>query len=267
MLLLVVLVACGQPAPSANGPSDAVFPHSQAFIDNHGVAWRQSGTCTQCHSVYGEEPSAGPSCVECHAAYPHRDGMAHGSMHGALWQSDPTACVKCHGEEGDRQPAEAPVGQCTGCHATYPHPSTWRAPTSHGAAVLAHGGTQSCQGCHGAQLTLCSTCHAQYPHPSDWIDPSAHGAAFEAAGAQSCDGCHAEPDPLASGAVGSAGGVPACSQCHAVFPHPADWTPTGHIPVVQAQGAKSCEGCHAPGSLVGPRIPNNCASACHGEGL
>ncbi len=260
LALLLVLVGCGRPVPYADGPPDSVFPHDAAFLAAHGTAWKETGACTGCHAVYGEAEAAGPACTACHPAYPHTPAVALGAVHGPAWQGKPSDCTSCHGEDGDRVPAGAAAGACVSCHTTYPHTTTWRAPAGHGAAVLAHGGAAACESCHGADLAFCASCHPSYPHPEGWSQPEAHGHAWLAGGAaDTCgSGCHTAPVE---------GGTPACAQCHASYPHPADWTPTGHIPTVQTLTQGACAGCHTPGSLRGPAIPNNCASACHGEGL
>lgn len=259
LVLVLLLVGCGRPAPSAGGDSEGLFPHADDYVEgDHGVDWKADpASCTTCHDPTGATEQVGPACTTCHASYPHDDTFAAGAAHGPRWLSDPGPCVDCHGEQGTEAPAGASPGACTGCHSTFPHPEGFTSPDEHGAAVLAHGGTEACQGCHGIDYQAypsgeCSTCHATYPHGSGWIGE--HGQAFLAG--SSCDDCHGAPE---------VDGVTACAQCHATFPHPDGWT-QGHIPPVQAQGDAACVQCHPAGSFDdAPTIPQaaSCAPGCH----
>lgn len=273
LLLVLLALGCGRAvSPDAGDPS-ASFPHAADFADTHGaLALADGATCGSCHALGDGDPVKGatpaaPACQSCHA-YPHQGGLVSGGVHGPAWRADPSACSGCHGEAGDTAPGGVAAGQCVSCHHSYPHPAGFEAPEGHGAALLARGGGQSCQACHGtqgeAQTPACATCHAAYPHPEDWT--AGHGAAARADLASCTQRCHgAGASDAASDAASDGLNRVSCASCHDLFPHPDGWA-QDHAATAQRRGSAACETCHADGDARGPDLPVSCAASCHGGG-
>ncbi len=227
------------------------FPHPEEFetATAHGALVAEVGldSCQECHA-----DSSAPTCVSCHAEYPHALGWI--AEHGPESMQD-AACESCHAVEG----LGATEGYaCDSCHSSYPHDETWTA--KHGAHALALPSIEAgCGGCHGEELdggsseVACDSCHASWPHGDDFIHPPAWRA-----DPQGCAGCHATAGAWTGGSAGVA-----CSRCHASYPHEPSWS-HGHMAVASQVGEATCLGCHDAGD-GDSTMPATCASTCHGE--
>ena len=233
----------------AGGPSrDCVGCHSgenAAHEDSHPVVpsaqgCTQSGChaagvvaihadCTSCHNATTDV--TGATCETCHgsAAEQHAGIPAHtvtGSA-GSCFDADchGTDVTKMHGTDF-RLSGEEPPG-CAACHAEGVTPSVTCLGACHPSAGfglwhdsrVGHGALESgievnslgCTSCHGTDLfAVTAEGHAGC---------SCHGAA-RGAGADSCEGCHADPmDPLAE--------YPYHVDSHAVWEQTARGTQSG----------------------------------------
>ena len=200
----------------------------------------------------------------------------HGSkvlenMASGLDPSGTASCQSCHGEEYEGGNSGV---ACADCHATFPHPPTWLDKDSelyHGA-IVQESGSESCEVCHGADLSggisgvACSDCHANFPHPAGWLDKESddfHGDAVNSSGIESCKSCHGE------NFEGGWSGV-ACSDCHGgLFPHPDGWiTPSDenfHGEYIRSDNwsLDGCTGCHGA-DYTGGSSGVSCVT-CHSQ--
>lgn len=268
--LLVLLLACGRPAPwSAPGEPDAVFPHAAGYDVGtaHGADALRLGSavCADCHAP----GAAAGECADCHPSWPHPDGFVAGAVHGpGSFDAGGVAegCADCHGREG--RVAHDRYG-CDSCHQSWPHPDGWEGAGQHGAWALASGSpAAACGSCHGTTLQggasgaagACTECHGAWPHSADYADPAVHGAA---AATDACLDCHGATDDGAADPAGGVAGV-ACARCHDRFPHPGEYA-RSHPADASARGEGACLRCHAPGDGpdLGP-VAASCAASCHG---
>jgi hypothetical protein len=193
----------------------ASFPHGADWLGEHGPAWQDLDTRSDCAPCHGEQldgGNAGVACDSCHAAWPHPAGWRGGSTHAAFVGERGTvdACLGCHEAEALGADAEPPG--CGDCHALYPHPEGWSAGAEHGATWI----DGDCGTCHGreqqggALAPACASCHPAYPHPEGWR--AEHPAHVAPAGAGPCLLCHDPgdgPDDLP---------VSCAATCHGVAP-------------------------------------------------
>lgn len=115
------------------------FPHPADFVAGHGAEVVERGGPQACASCHPAGSGGAGECATCHAAYPHAQGFADASAHGAL--ADATCTDGCHGTDGSGGPT------CATCHDVYPHPEDW----TRGHLVPAQArGEASCQACHRA---------------------------------------------------------------------------------------------------------------------
>jgi len=186
-------------APTCN--SCHVHPHTQEFSagEVHGAAWLADKTkCVACHGEEGNLPPRGERyglCVGCHSTFPHPEGWADPSAHGAALteRGSAAACAGCHGADGE---ALAPTSRCHTCHAAFPHPTDWGLPAIHGDAFRTQTpapGDPGCTGaCHdgasGPADRTCGSCHNVFPHPDTW--KTGHIRSAQNRGLASCEGCH-----------------------------------------------------------------------------
>lgn len=262
LIAVVGLTACGSNDPPAPNTAYA-FPHPADFGDGeeHGPAWRTAPDgCVRCHFPPQAAPTA-RRCDECHPTYPHAEGYAQASAHGADGQDGGMACVDCHGT-GERRPCDVEGSACRDCHLHYPHRQTWPLPAIHGQPVLDHG-VAVCGSCHGddhggSTLTGgCLDCHPLYPHQEGYDQGDVHGPISLEQGARSCaSSCHGDDWE------GGGSGV-ACADCHPPYPH-ADGYGSAHQEDAVELGEEACLACHDDD----PGFPANftCATVCHGGG-
>jgi nitrate/TMAO reductase-like tetraheme cytochrome c subunit len=127
------------------------MPHPAGWTQSHGqvVIARGQNVCASCHLKKDKQ-----FCIRCHGVVmPHPAGWQTG--HGAKGLSDPSLCVKCHGQNS-----------CIRCHGlTMPHPASWQA--THGQVALSNQAL--CLKCH-SNTSFCTACHGlTLPHSSSFI--------------------------------------------------------------------------------------------------
>lgn len=259
------------------------YPHETNWRnkENHGqwVATNGNASCaTPCHGTDLRGGLSQISCNSCHAIYPHADQWQQN--HGATAnRTGKSACQGCHGSDF-RQVLNGK--NCYSCHADYPHPAqdSWIPfRGGHGEKIKSayRGSTDSCESCHGDDLTEmkqgknCFTCHSSYPHrnisTSDWDSYEGHGQYILNTlrnSKEECKACHGID-------LRGSRGNPSCYSCHTSYPHMEGWKrPSGqvqeHAIYVRANGTNSCATarCHGEELIPTPGITqgNNC-TGCH----
>ncbi|MFC2085784.1 cytochrome c3 family protein [Bacteroidota bacterium] len=147
-LIAAIGIAIGIAGCSERADPVAVSTHADGFADPnsdvfHGQFALEAGSknenCTTCHGEDYTGGTAGVSCFQCHAVYPHPENFKfpsqenfHGKTVAQVAHYDLSECQGCHGEDYAGNGFE--VKNCLTCH-TKPD------------------GPEDCQTCHGSQAT------------------------------------------------------------------------------------------------------------------
>ncbi|MBI2345733.1 MAG: hypothetical protein HYV03_02365 [Deltaproteobacteria bacterium] len=274
------------------------YPHSNTevtpwkeFVGHGQYALLHTKTeCTLCHGAdYQGGPRQNPSCVSCHAPYPHptgwRQAIGQPQGHGLYVQANTSAScatAHCHGANLTPEPGVTQGVGCNSCHQAYPHPADWKSGFVHGPVAKVNIGL--CKTCHGSGLAsappgspTCKSCHPAYlQHASagleetNWATGAGHGAYVMAppnsGNKAECQLCHG---------ADFAGGIAnrSCFTCHAEYPHTAATWATAPSPLHAAKVAEKtaaktlsdCTQCHNLTGTTPPAAAPTCTT-CHDPG-
>lgn len=244
-LMLVVLAACSDERPRADGGSTAVSVHPAGILDPasddfhvHALE-RHDWDFTICAKCHGEDFAGGlakKSCLGCHSEGPTACTTCHGAgptsnAHAVHREAGKLDCSECHlvpkawdaeghirrGGVADPPPAEVTFGARAGLTID---PSDRAAPPSY------RDGRCTNVYCHGDVLHAAGGAVTQ----PRWDDPAAPGA---------CDRCHGAPPPSHA--------QDRCATCHpAAAPHLDG--------IVQVGRTAGCAGCHGDATSPAPPV-------------
>lgn len=279
------------------GPLNSQGDRPLGGVISHAEIGRE---CKACHTAPWEGATMADRCITCHTNIAQQMQDAS-SLHGALFQADPTlACRDCHTEH---RGANAPLTMME--EVSFPHEVVGFSLNGH--QLTAARAPFACDDCHQGDLTsfapeTCDTCHRQM----DTTYMTAHTLSFGAA----CLDCHDGVDRFDENfdhnvfpfqLTGSHAGL-ACVQCHvnaraltdfaatpqdcfschqqddahngqfgaacAACHNTSDWKDADFdhnltdFPLTGAHMGLACQSCHGSGQFAG--LSTDCAS-CHSE--